>query len=69
MATDTKIVVDIAITSGIKFALQQNIVDITIISGIKSRLAIRVLNYCRPRINAKRLNDVRLSALVRSSTT
>ena len=25
---------------------------------IKSRLAIRVLNYCKPRINAKRLNDV-----------
>ena len=24
----------------------------------KSRLAIRVLNYCRPHINAKRLNDV-----------
>ena len=24
----------------------------------KSRLAIRVLNYCKPRINAKRLNDV-----------
>ena len=36
---------------------------------IKSRLAIRVLNYCRPRINAKRLNDVTLLALVRSSTT
>ena len=35
----------------------------------KSRLAIRVLNYCRPRINAKRLNDVTLLALVRSSTT
>ena len=25
---------------------------------VKSRLAIRVLNYCKPRINAKRLNDV-----------
>ena len=25
---------------------------------IKSRSAIRVLNYCRPRVNAKRLNDV-----------
>ena len=24
----------------------------------KSRLAIRVLNNCKPRINAKRLNDV-----------
>ena len=24
----------------------------------KSRLAIRVLNYCKPCINAKRLNDV-----------
>ena len=24
----------------------------------KSRLAVRVLNYCKPRINAKRLNDV-----------
>ena len=29
-----------------------------IIIYIKSRLAIRVLNYCKPRINAKRLNDV-----------
>ena len=26
----------------------------------KSRLAIRVLNYCRARVNAKRLNDVTL---------
>ena len=28
------------------------------IADSKSRLAIRVLNYCKPRINAKRLNDV-----------
>ena len=39
--------------------------SITMLSGTsaylvctKSRLAIRVLNYCKPRINAKRLNDV-----------
>ena len=28
------------------------------INNYRSRLAIRVLNYCKPRINAKRLNDV-----------
>ena len=33
----------------------------TILYFIKSRLAIRVLNYCKPRINAKRLNDVTAS--------
>ena len=31
---------------------------LTMLSVTKSRLAIRVLNYCKPRINVKRLNDV-----------
>ena len=29
-----------------------------LVPSTKSRLAIRVLNYCKPHINAKRLNDV-----------
>ena len=37
------IVVDIAITSGIEFALQQNIVDITVISGIEGMTARHAL--------------------------
>ena len=37
------IVVDLATTSGVEFALQQNIVDITIISGIEGMTARHAL--------------------------
>ena len=35
---------------------------ISMIYKTKSRLAIRVLNYCRPHVNTKLLNDIRESA-------
>ena len=34
--------------------------EMALLCMTKSRLAIRVLNYCRARVNVKRLNDVTL---------
>ena len=56
--------VQVYVAQNINITLLDIVHEVTInshphpISIIKSRLAIRVLNYCRPCVNTKYLNDV-----------